>query len=107
MAWKQLPQHQQRGSQIDRGAPAEAIKDRGAQQHDLADLQAAGTTEPRADVRYPAGDVTEEGGDNVPTLGDGDTQAWDDVVQPEARRPAKGGGGGGDGGESQPLPDGK
>ena len=88
MAWNHMPQHQQRGSQLgagrgNGGAPKEAIADRAAQQHDLADLQVEGTTEPQRGIDYPSDNVACREGDITPTLGEGDTQSWDDVVQPE------------------------
>ena len=96
MAWTHMPRQQQRGAQMqnrefarehaaDGTAPKEAVQDRDAQQHDYADLQVGG--EPRSDIDYPADSVPDRQGDITPTLPDGDTQSWDDVVQPESRSP--------------------
>jgi len=114
MAWNLMPQHQQRGSQLGdkpRSAPREAVEGRAAQEHDLADLEVAGTTEPQRAIDYPADRLPEREGDITPTLGDGDTQSWDDVVQPEnhARQAQPQGeareAGAGD--DEEPLPEGK
>jgi len=92
MAWALLPRQQQRGAQLHNreiagqkaqagGAPAEAVKDRDAQQHDYADLQVG--AQPRSDIDYPTDSVPDRQGDITPTLPDDATQTWDDVVQPE------------------------
>lgn len=111
-AWNHMPQHQQRGSQLKSGAPKEAIADRGAQQHDLADLQAEGTTEPQRGIDYPSDNVPCREGDITPTLPADDAVNWDDVVQPENHSrqvEAQDGQGGGAGAadDDEPLPEGK
>jgi hypothetical protein len=81
MTWNHMPHPQQRGSQLGGGAPKEAVQDRSAQKHDEADQQVGG--EPRADIDYPATNPTDRRDDITPKLREGDTQSWDDVVQPE------------------------
>ena len=87
MAWTHIPQHQQRGSQREPsrsgGAPAEATEGRAAQDHDLADLEVAGTSEPQRGIAYSTGDDAEEQAGGTPTRPEGKAQDWDNVVQPE------------------------
>ena len=57
MTWKRFSQQQQRGAQLHArpgDAPKEAVKDRDAQQHELADMQVAQTDEPQRGIDYPA-----------------------------------------------------
>jgi hypothetical protein len=90
--WTRMRQQQQRGAQLPErrrarqagAAPAEAIRDREAQEHDRADLAVAGgTAQPGP---YPASPIT-SGGDNTPSAPGGEPRArWDDVVQPQRPR---------------------
>jgi len=102
--WNRMQQQQQRGAQLharERGgapgeAPSEAVKDRQAQQHDMADQDVSLESAPQPPV-YPAGRLEDEQGDNTPTLPEGKVD-WDDVVQPpRGTRTAT----------DMPLPDGK
>jgi hypothetical protein len=100
MAWNHLPHQQQRGSQLGGGAPREAIAGRGAQKHDEADQQVAGA--PARGIDYPAEALENRSDDITPTERDGDTQSWDDVVQPEAQARSSE-----HDEDGEPLPDGK
>ena len=106
-AWNHMPQQQQRGSQLGERAgtaPKEAVKERAAQEHDLADLEVAGTTEPQRGIDYPADTVPEREGDIAPTLPEDEPVNWDDVVQPENHsRQAPGQ----EAADDEPLPEGK
>lgn len=79
-------QQQQRGGGARRPgeAPAEAVKDRAAQAHDLADLDTSGG-EPRRDIDYPATNPPHRKGDITPRVPSPRVE-WDDIVQPERRR---------------------
>jgi len=88
--WTRLRQQQQRGAQLggkpDKArkagaAPAEATKDRAAQQHDAAGRQAAPDAAGKTPV-YPAGRLQDERGDNTPSAPLDPRVEWDDVVQP-------------------------
>lgn len=112
--WTRLQQQQQRGAQLPArsgkvrqagDAPAEATRDRAAQQHDRADLDSGGAAMPPGG--YPASPIENSSGDPATGLRPGDappapeTRAdWDSVVQPERRRrsPAW---------DDRPLPEGK
>jgi hypothetical protein len=61
-------------------APAEAVKDRAAQAHDLADQDVSPENAKRPPV-YPAGRLEDETGDNTPSASEPRVD-WDDVVQP-------------------------
>ena len=88
MTWKRFSQQQQRGAQLHArpgDAPKEAVKDRDAQQHELADMQVAQTDEPQRGIDYPATNPPDRKGDITPSA---PTEAekqvdWDEVVQPE------------------------
>jgi len=108
--WTRLQQQQQRGAQLpERGrrageAPAEAVKDRAAQEHDRADLDTGGEAMQPGD--YPASPIENSSGDPATGLRTGDTPAapetsaeWDAVVQPERRPPHEP--------DDLPLPEGK
>jgi len=101
--WTLFRQQQQRGAQLHaRGGaprqpgepPAEAVEDRGAQAHDLADQDVSLESAPDQPV-YPAGRIEDEQGDNTPTAPDPRVD-WDDVVQPRDRKA-----------DDLPLPEGK
>jgi hypothetical protein len=98
--WKIMPQQQQRGAQFEHrtrgGAPAEAVKDRAAQEHDRADQDASGGKPSRPPV-YPAGRLQDEEGDNTPSTPEAEVE-WDDVVQPPHGVRAR---------KDMPLPEGK
>lgn len=88
--WTRLRQQQQRGAQLGTragkprkggAAPAEAVEDRAAQQHDEADQQVA-PGEPAKPPVYPAGRLQDEQGDNTPSAPLDPRVEWDDVVQP-------------------------
>jgi len=64
-------------------APAEATRDREAQQHDRADLDVSGGAPQPGD--YPASPLENRDGDAAPSAPEGQV-AWDAVVQPERRR---------------------
>lgn len=92
--WKMMPPQQQRGAQVDRrkrGAapdeaiPEEATRDRAAQDHDYADLDASPDGEPREDIDYPADDIENREGDITPSAPDPHVD-WDRQVQPERTR---------------------
>ena len=100
MAWNLMPPQQQRGSQLGGGAPKEAIAGRGAQKHDEADQQVAGA--PARGIDYPADQLENRSDDITPTVREGDTQSWDDVVQPEAQERSRE-----DDEDGEPLPEGK
>jgi hypothetical protein len=72
MTWTLLRPQQPLGTQF---PPAEATKDRDAQEHDLP-----GSTAPKG--QYPASRLQDRTGDNTPTAGDPRVE-WDDVIQPE------------------------
>jgi hypothetical protein len=59
--------------------PADATTDRGAQDHELADIETGGTPEPGL---YPADDLPERQGDITPEAPDPHVD-WDTRVQPE------------------------
>lgn len=68
MPWKFWPQPQHRGVQLpgnDGNAPPEAVADRSAQDHDLADVAITGAADPGPE--FPAGSIEHSGQDNVPT----------------------------------------
>ena len=91
MSWTLHQQQQQRGAQLPKGgAPADAVRDRAAQDHE----QAGGT--PQAG-EYPASTIENRDGDNTPSAGDPRVE-WYEVVQPQPQ-----------GGEPDdlPLPEGK
>jgi len=98
MAWTLHQQQQQRGVQLpDKArqlgeAPAEAVGDRAAQDHEQAG-------EELAPGDYPTSRVEDRDGDITPTAPDPAVD-WDDVVQPERQR--RGGTG-----DDLPLPEGK
>lgn len=92
--WTRLRQQQQRGAQLGARpgkarkpgeAPAEATKDRAAQEHDAADRQVAPDEAGKAPV-YPAGRLKDERGDNTPSAPLDPRVEWDDVVQPYGAR---------------------
>jgi hypothetical protein len=100
--WTLHRQQQQCGAQIDPRAgkarqpgeaPAEAVADRAAQEHDRADLDAGGG--PLQPGAYPASPVEHGGSGNTPRAPEAQVH-WDAVVQPERKdgrddsRPAKG-----------------
>lgn len=104
--WTLHKQQQQCGAQLparDRmrqqgEAPGEATRDRAAQEHDRADLDAGGG--PLQPGEYPASAMEHGDSDNTPTAPEAQVD-WDAVVQPEgkARRA--------DQWDDQPLPEGK
>jgi hypothetical protein len=59
--------------------PADAIADRGAQDHELADIETGGEPQPGL---YPADDLPERKGDITPEAPDPHVE-WDERVQPE------------------------
>ena len=78
--WHRLPEQQQRGVQIGRrgkdAAPADAVRDRAAQDHE----QAGGEPGPG---NYPASRLEDRDGDeNTPDAPAPDVD-WDERVQPE------------------------
>jgi hypothetical protein len=111
--WTRLQEQQQRGAQLPTRSgkarhagepPAEATRDRAAQEHDRAALDVGGGAMPPGG--YPASPLENSSGDPATGVGTGDTPpapaagvAWDSVVQPERRpRPAR---------DDLPLPEGK
>jgi hypothetical protein len=60
-------------------APADATEDRGAQDHELADVETGGEAQPGL---YPADDLPERAGDINPDAPDPHVE-WDERVQPE------------------------
>jgi len=111
MAWNHMPRQQQRGSQMQDGAPKEAVEGRSGNQAKYADEQLTGA--PVQGVDLPATNPPEREGDITPTLPDDDPVNWDDVVQPEnhSRQVAPSGEEAGaapeDSGDDEPLPEGK
>jgi len=77
--WHRLPEQQQRGVQLGNrvppDAPADAVKDRGAQDHE----QAGGDPGPGL---YPSDPIERRKGDNTPDAGRPRVE-WDERVQPE------------------------
>jgi hypothetical protein len=59
--------------------PADAIADRGAQDHELADIETGGEPQPGL---YPADGLPERKGDITPDAPDPHVE-WDERVQPE------------------------
>jgi hypothetical protein len=59
--------------------PADAIADRGAQDHELADVETGGEPQPG---RYPADDLPNRDGDITPDAAHPAVE-WDTRVQPE------------------------
>jgi len=59
--------------------PADAIADRGAQDHELADIETGGEPQPGL---YPADGLPEREGDITPDAPDPHVE-WDERVQPE------------------------
>jgi len=59
--------------------PANATTDRGAQDHELADVATGGEPQPG---RYPADDLPNRDGDVTPDAPDPHVE-WDERVQPE------------------------
>lgn len=106
MAWTWLRQQQQRGAQLHNKprrlgeAPAEAVEGREAQDHEQADLDVSGG-EPQRGIDYPATNPPDRKGDITPSAPE-PSVAWDDVVQPEKRKSARGGAS-----DDLPLPEGK
>jgi len=78
-------------------APAEAARDRDAQEHDRADLDAGGETLQPGD--YPASPIGHRDQDNTPSAPGDAGDDWDNVVQPEQRH--------GQAWDDLPLPEGK
>ena len=95
-----MPQQQQRGAERHprrRGEPpAEAVADRSAQEHDMADQDVSLESAPRQPV-YPAGRLQDVQGDNTPSAPEPHVD-WDEVVQPPHGVQAD---------EDLPLPEGK
>ena len=77
--WHRLPEQQQRGVQlgnrVPEDAPADAVKDRAAQDHE----QAGGDPGPG---NYPADPIERRKGDNTPDDPQPEVE-WDERVQPE------------------------
>jgi hypothetical protein len=96
MTWTLHRQQQQCGAQLPNRAsqageaPAEAVDDRAAQDHE----QAAPPPQPG---ESPASELPNRDGDNTPSAPEPHVQ-WDEVVQPERRQQR---------GDDQPLPEGK
>jgi hypothetical protein len=59
--------------------PADAVEDRAAQDHELADVESGGSPQPG---RYPADHIEQREGDNTPGAPDPQVD-WDTRVQPE------------------------
>ena len=59
--------------------PADAVEDRGAQDHEQADSETGGAPQPG---RYPADDIENREGDVTPDAPDSQVD-WDTRVQPE------------------------
>lgn len=59
--------------------PADAIEDRAAQDHELADVETGGAPQPG---RYPADDIEQRDGDITPDAANPAVD-WDTRVQPE------------------------
>jgi len=76
--------------------PAEAVKDRSAQEHDRADQAVSPGETPKPSV-YPAGRLEDEEGDDTPSAPNPHVD-WDDVVQPPSGARTR---------KDQPLPEGK
>ena len=93
-----MPQQQQREHHPRRRGepPAEAVADRSAQDHDMADQDVSLKSAPQQPV-YPAGRLQDEQGDNTPSAPEPQVN-WDDVVQPPHGVQAD---------EDLPLPEGK
>ena len=73
--WHRLPEQQQRGVQIGSRVPADAVKDRAAQDHE----QAGGDPGPG---NYPSDPIERRKGDNTPDAARPPVD-WDERVQPE------------------------
>ena len=101
MAWIRHRQQQQRGAQLHNKprAPADAVEGREAQDHDRADLDVSGD-EPQRGIDYPASGPADRKGDITPSAPEPSVD-WDDVVQPERRKPERGEQ------DDLPLPEGK
>ena len=99
--WTFLKQQQQRGAQLHARpgakdearraggeAPAEAVAGREVQDHDYADLDVSGSTEPMRGIDYPATNPPAREGDITPTAPDAEDKRvdWDEVVQPERQQ---------------------
>jgi hypothetical protein len=99
IVWTLHRQQQQCGAQLPGKArqlgevPAEAVKDRAAQDHEQA-----GEALPPGD--YPASPLEDRDQDNTPAAPDPQVQ-WDEVVQPERRQQR------GERFDDLPLPEGK
>jgi len=83
--WTFLKQQQQRGAQLPMRsrAPAEAVRDREAQEHDRADLDVPGGRLRQGS--YPATSIEHLDGDDTPTAPSAYV-SWDEIVQPEKAR---------------------
>ena len=73
--WHRLPEQQQRGVQLGNRIPADAVKDRAAQDHE----QAGG--DPGAGL-YPSDPIERRKGDNTPDAARPRVD-WDERVQPQ------------------------
>lgn len=87
--WTIHMQQQQKGAQFQAqgkgdGAPADAVNNRAAQDHDSAKADAAPGAEPEPGD-YPASAMPHGRGDNSPDAPTDASRDWDDVVQPEQR----------------------
>jgi hypothetical protein len=99
--WITMPQQQQRGVQFRPGrkpgpgeAPAEAVKDRAAQDHEQA-----GEAGEVPDGNYPASRLEDRPGDNTPGAPEPVHPDWDALVQPERNKTKDR--------DALPLPEGK
>lgn len=97
MRWTMHSQQQQKGAQLPRRpsrsraqAPDEAVRGRGAQDHEFADQDAAPGAQPKPGA-YPASSLPNSTGDNTPTAPDRRDKAveWDDIVQPRRMEQGK------------------
>ena len=121
MAWRRLPEPQQRGAQLPgsgtKDGLEEAVSGRERIGHRHADLDLSPDGEPQRGIDYPATNPPERRSDIAPTTEQDQPQTWDDGVQPEnhARQvdgpstPGKPGDASeaGPGPDRQPLPEGK